>query len=227
MVNMIKITTKHKTKFLAFLLWLGLFGVARTVMVINDLTFTELADQFVIILRDSWYGPVLFILMYIARPVLLVPGTVLILTAGVVYGFWLGVPLVIIADIMSATFTYAISRGFVNSQPEFEGRAGQFVAFLTRNPFEAILTMQLSYISTDLISSMAGVLHLPLRSLLWAVFIGGSIGNTLGVMVGSTIEGSISNGEITIQPEMVIISFVFLVTTVTISTRIRARHEDS
>jgi uncharacterized membrane protein YdjX (TVP38/TMEM64 family) len=224
MSNLIKTTVKHKTKFLALCLWLGIFVMARTTMATHDLSFTELADQIVNILRDTWYGSLLFIILYISRPLLLMPGTILLLTAGMVYGFWLGVPIAVTAELLSATITYTISRWFISSEPKFEGRTGKFVALMRRNPFETALTMQLSYISTDLISSMAGILHLPLRSLLLAVLTGGSVGSVLGVMVGSTIEGSIATGNITIVPEMILISFIILITMLSLSTYLRRRN---
>lgn len=223
MSNLIETTVKHKTKFLALSLWLGIFVMARTTMATYDLNYTELADQFVNILRDTWYGSLLFIILYILRPLLLMPGTILLLMAGMVYGLW-GLPIVIIADLLSATVTYIISRWFISSEPQFTGRIDKFVAFMRRNPFEAVLTMQLSYVSTDLISSMAGMLHLPLRPLLLGILIGGSVGNALGVMVGSSIEGSIATGNITVVPEMMLISGVILVTMLSLSTYLRRRN---
>ena len=213
-------TVKHKTKFLAVSLWLGIFIMARLAMMVNGLTFAELADQLITILRDTWYGPFLFILLYAARPLLFMPGTVLILTAGMVYGFS-GLPITLTADILSATIIYVISRWFVSNQPEFQGRAGKFVAFMHRNPFEAVLTMQLSYISTDLISSMAGILQLPLRPFILAILVGGSVGNTIGVLIGSTIEGSVANGNITINPEIILVSLAILATSISISVYLR------
>lgn len=217
---------KHKTKFLALSLWLGIFILARLVMVINDFTFAQLADELVKILREAWYGPLLFILFYIARPILLMPGTVLILAAGMVYGL-VGVPICLTADLLSATLIYSISRWFVNGEPQFEGRAGQFLSFMRRHPFEAVLTMQLSYISTDLISSMAGILQLPFRQFIFAVLVGGSVGNTLGVVIGSTIKGSVANGNISIQPEIVAISLAILAISIAISFYLRQHNSES
>ena len=215
---------QHKTKFLALSLWLGIFVIARILMATYDLTFTALAEQFITILRDTRYGLLLFIILYIARPLLLMPGTVLTLTAGMIYDLWIGVPLVIIASVLSATVTYMISRWLISHEPEFNGRIGNFVDLMRRNPFEAVLTMQLSFISTDLISAMAGLLFLPFRPFLLAILIGGSISSTLGVMVGSTLEGSIATGNITIQPEMIVISIVSLITFLTLSTYLRRRN---
>ena len=201
-------------------MWLGIFVITRTVMVINDLTFAELADQFINILRATWYGPFLFILFYAARPLLFMPGTIMILAAGMVYGF-AGLPITLAADLLSATIIYVVSRWLISDEPAFEGRAGQFVAFMHRNPFEAVLTMQLAYISTDLISSMAGILQLPLRPFILAVLIGGTVGNTIGVLIGSTIKGSVANGNITIQPEVILISFATLAVSIGLSAYIR------
>jgi len=225
MSNLIKLATTHKTKFLALALWLGIFILARLIMGINSFTFAELTDELVTILRDAWFGPFLFILFYIARPILLMPGTVLILAAGMVYGL-AGIPICLLADLLSATMIYVISRWFVTSEPQFEGRAGQFVSFMRRHPFEAVLTMLLSYISTDLISSMAGMLQLPFRPFIVAVLIGGSVGTTLGVIIGSTITGSVANGNISVQPEIVAISLAVLAVSIGISFYLRQHNSE-
>jgi len=224
MSDMIDFIKRHKLRLLTLGLWLLIFVVARTYMLINDLSLFALAESFISVLRDSWYGPLLYILLYVMRPLLLIPGTILTLTAGVAYGLPYGIPISITANLISATVTYSVARWLMSNRIELDGRRGQFIKLMRGNPFEAVLTMQLSYISLDLTCSLAGVLHLPFRPFIFAILIGGSIGNVLGVIIGSSIEGSLADGSLSIQPEMIALSAVILIISLSISTVLRRQN---
>ena len=57
-----------------------------------------------------WAGPLLFIAAYVVASVLLVPGSVLTLLAGAVFGLALGVPVVFIAAVLGSSAAFAIAR---------------------------------------------------------------------------------------------------------------------
>ena len=54
-------------------------------------------------------GPATFFLLYVVAVVLLVPGSVLAITAGLVYGLW-GVPLALAAATSGATISFFVAR---------------------------------------------------------------------------------------------------------------------
>jgi len=223
MTDLFNMIYRHRLRVLTLGLWLVIFVVARTYMVINDLTLIELAESILGILRDTWYGPLLYILLYVLRPLLLIPGTVLTLSAGLAYGLAWGIPISITANIISASVTYSVARWLMSSHIELDGRRGQFINLMRRNPFEAVLTMQLSYISLDLTCLLAGVLHLPFRPFLLGIAIGGSVGNMLGVIIGSSFEGSLAEGTVSVQPEMIALSLTIFVISLSISAFLRRR----
>ena len=64
----------------------------------------ELGDQVV----DAWWGPLLFILLYTVRPLVLFPATILTVLAGVVFGPLWGVVWVVIAAATSTAVTYGV-----------------------------------------------------------------------------------------------------------------------
>lgn len=220
---MLQIINRHKLRFVTLGLWLVIFIVARSYMLANNLSIFQLADSIIGILRDTWYGPFLYIALYVLRPLLLIPGTILTLTAGVAYGLPYAIPIALTANITSAIVTYSMARWLMSNRIEMNGRRGQLIDFMRRNPFEAILTMQLSYISLDLTCSLAGILHLPFRPFLMGILIGGSVGNILGVIIGSSFEGSLANGSLSVQPEMIALSVTILVISLSISTFLRRR----
>lgn len=59
-------------------------------------------------------GMVYFVLIYVLATVLLLPGSVLTLAAGVLYGVWIGTVVVSVASTLGATLAFLLSRGFLN-----------------------------------------------------------------------------------------------------------------
>ncbi len=221
MSRILAFVNEHRLRFFTLGLWLVIFVIARSYMYTYDLSLLQLADSIIGILRDAWYGPLLYIALYVLRPLLLIPGTILTITAGVAYGIPNGIPISISANIISAMVTYSIARWLMAERIELDGRRGQFIAFMRHNPFEAVLTMQLSYISLDLTCSLAGVLHLPFRPFLLGILLGGSVGNVIGVFIGSSVTGSIADGSLAIQPEMIALSASILIIGLSVSTALR------
>lgn len=214
----------NRLRAMAVSLWLGILLSAQLIMTINDWTIVELADGLIRILRDTWYGPVIFVLCYIARPLVLIPGTIMTLMAGMVYGFWPGLFIAITANLVSATITYSITRWLFKPPQHFHRRLEGFVEFLRHNPFEAVLSLQLLYFSLDGTCSLAGFLRLPFQPFLLGIFIGGSVGTILGVILGSSIRGSIANGDLSIHPETLLLSVVILTISLGASAFLRRRH---
>lgn len=219
-------TNRNRKILVAASLWLVILVTLRTTMAVYNLTLTEIADGFAFALKNTSYGMLLYVLLYVVRPLLLMPGTLMNFLAGMVYGFPLGLVMVIIAHLLSATITYALSRWVTPQEPHFDGQTEKLASFVRRNPFEAMMSLQLMYVSLDFASSLAGILHLPYRLFILGIFIGGFVGNGLGVFIGSSLQGSIGDGAITIQPEIIAVSVTVFIVSMGISALLRRRHRD-
>lgn len=57
-----------------------------------------------------WAGPLLFIAAYVIASVAFIPGSLLTLVAGAVFGLALGVPIVLIAAVLGSSAAFAIAR---------------------------------------------------------------------------------------------------------------------
>ena len=142
----------HKSALIALIFWLVLIVAVRQYMQATDLTFGELSARLQTVLSESWYGPLLYILVYLARPLILFPASLLTILGGSVFGLWPGFLYVLIAGTVSAIIPYGIGRWLSSGQPpptQSPTAAGQFVRMLRENPFVAVLTMRLIYLPYD------------------------------------------------------------------------------
>ncbi|UNU24981.1 TVP38/TMEM64 family protein [Microcoleus vaginatus] len=94
----------------------------------------------------GWWGPVAFVATYNLATVLFVPGSVLTLGGGAIFGFWWGSVYVFAASTLGAVFAFAIGRylcrdrvvKYMESHPKFKAldravsQQGLKIVFLTR-----------------------------------------------------------------------------------------------
>jgi|SRR6476469_122081 len=94
----------------------------------------------------GWWGPVAFVATYNLATVLFVPGSVLTLGGGAIFGLWWGSVYVFVASILGAVFAFAIGRylcrdrvvKYMESHPKFKAldravsQQGLKIVFLTR-----------------------------------------------------------------------------------------------
>lgn len=94
----------------------------------------------------GWWGPVAFIVTYNLATVLFIPGSVLTLGGGVIFGLWWGSIYVFIAATLGATFAFLIGRylsrdrvvRYMEAHPKFKAldravsQQGLKIVFLTR-----------------------------------------------------------------------------------------------
>ncbi|MEG4216956.1 TVP38/TMEM64 family protein [Microcoleus sp. Pol14C6] len=94
----------------------------------------------------GWWGPVAFVAIYNLATVLFVPGSVLTLGGGAIFGLWWGSVYVFAASTLGAVFAFAIGRylcrdrvvKYMESHPKFKAldravsQQGLKIVFLTR-----------------------------------------------------------------------------------------------
>lgn len=94
----------------------------------------------------GWWGPVAFVAIYNLATVLFIPGSVLTLGGGAIFGLWWGSVYVFAASTLGAVFAFAIGRylcrdrvvKYMESHPKFKAldravsQQGLKIVFLTR-----------------------------------------------------------------------------------------------
>jgi uncharacterized membrane protein YdjX (TVP38/TMEM64 family) len=202
-------------------IWAVLILLARQYMAANDLDLGDFANQLRGLLRETWYGPLLYIVVYLIRPLILFPASLITLLGGSVFGLWPGFLYVLLAGSASSVFPYALGRWFSSGQTGSDAPPAspvqRFVGMLKRNPFQAVLLMRLLYLPYDAVSILAGSLGIAF----WQFFLATALGNVAGtfsyVGIGASIQGDLTSGEVSLDPAVLGLSFLILVVSLVIS----------
>jgi len=133
---------QRRLLFLSIALFLAILILTTKSSYIQDILRTGLIQ----IQNLGWWGPVAFIVTYNLATVLFIPGSVLTLGGGVIFGLWWGSVYVFVAATLGATFAFLIGRylsrdrvvRYMEAHPKFKAldravaKEGLKIVFLTR-----------------------------------------------------------------------------------------------
>ncbi len=133
---------QRRLLFLSIALFLALLILATKSSYVQELLRTVLIQ----IEHLGVWGPVAFIITYNLATVLFIPGSVLTLGGGVIFGLWWGSVYVFVAATLGATFAFLIGRylsrdrvvKYMETHPKFKAldravsQEGLKIVFLTR-----------------------------------------------------------------------------------------------
>lgn len=222
----------HKAQVGAVGFWVAVILATRTYMNVNDYTFLEFTERLVDLLRATWYGPLIYIIVYLLRPLILFPASLLTILAGSVFGLVFGFIYALLAGTLSAAMPYAIGRWFSNDSPDEISQEGgsvfsRFVAMMQRNPFQSVLMMRLLYLPYDAVSLVAGSMRIPFIMFFLATALGNVGGTFAFIGVGASVEGDFASGDVTLNPAVLIFSVAVLIISLGVSRILSARQAKS
>ncbi len=228
---------------LVVVLWLTIFLLWRNYQTSNDLSTTEAGQRFIDAVDAAWWGVFAYIGVYLVRPLVLFPASVLTVMGGVLFGPWLGVAVVVIAANTSAMIAYGVGRLLGSAAAldvaDIDDRAGDdddaetegddgpsFVARwsqrLRDNSFETVFIMRLLFLPYDLVNYVCGALRIRWTSFLLATALGSLPGTISFVLLGASLE-RVDQGLDGINPWAVFASVAIFVVSIVISRLLRKR----
>ncbi len=209
---------RHWQKVLALLFWVLLIGGYGWYAWRNSLSPREAAAALVDLLRGG-AGPLLYIGVYLLRPLVLFPATVLTVVGGIVFGPVLGTIYTLLGSNGSALVAYAVGRFFGGSTPlaENDGTLGRYITRLRENSFTTIMTMRFIFVPYDLVNYLAGILRIGWRPFLLATALGSLPGTLAFVLFGASFKGDIATAEFSFDPRVFIASALIFVVSIAIS----------
>ncbi len=139
---------------------------------------------------DHPAGPLVFVLAYVLRPLLLFSATVLTVGAGHLYGPWLGFLVVVVGANGGALLAYGLARwlgGAWATRALAGGRWGPLAARLRERTFETVLTLRFLFAPYDAVNYLAGALRLRPGSFVLATALGSVPGSFTFLLFGASI----------------------------------------
>lgn len=174
--------------------WLGAIVAWQVHQTSTGRTTVESAQQFIDTVGGAWWGVFAYLLVYLARPIVLFPASVLTVVGGILFGPVVGVLVVVVAANASAMVAYGVGRllgrppGGIESPGDDASLRHRWAGRMRANSFETVLIMRLVFIPYDLVSYLAGVLRLRWLPFLLATALGSLPGTVSFVLLGASLD---------------------------------------
>ena len=166
------------------LLWLallvGFWFYARS----RDETPVSLLRSVLSALQDDPLAPLFLLLIYLVRPLFLLPVGLLTVAVGLLFGAFWGTVYALLAALLTAAVAYWLGRLFGRGLPAAQaGWLGRLKAY----PFETVLLCRFLAVPGDLVNYASGYLKISFAAFLGATAIGGSPGLLVAVLAGASL----------------------------------------
>jgi uncharacterized membrane protein YdjX (TVP38/TMEM64 family) len=163
-----------------------------------DSSYAEFLARSMEWIRDSgWIGGVWFVVLFTVTSFLFLPGSVLTVGAGAIYGFWISVPLVAGSSALAAAASFLTSRylarNWMRRKLGGDGRLQALEKAMGKEGWKMILVSRVSpIVPHTLVSYAAGLTQISF----WRFFIASFIGfipmsaaySYVGAMVGRAVR---------------------------------------
>lgn len=142
------------------------------------------------VLSFGWIAPVLYIGLYIARPFVLFPASVLSMAGGLAFGTWMGMLYTLVGAVTGAVLSFLLARkigkGFFKGKDD--PRLEKIERSMERKGFMMVLLLRIApFVPFDLVSYSAGAARVRLRAFLPATVIGTLPGTFAYNFLGSSL----------------------------------------
>lgn len=173
----------------------------------------------------AWWAVPAFVLVYLARPLLLVPASLLTIAAGVLFGPVVGIPVASVAATGSALVAFQIGKTFSPATV----RQGDGATVLDRwsgrlrdESFLTVMLMRLAFLPYDLVNYAAGFLRIDTRAFVVATALGSFPGTVSFVLAGASL-GRLDAGLDGFDPAVFAASLAVFAVSIAVSKLVRRR----
>lgn len=166
------------------------------------------------------WAPVVFVVLFMIRPLIFFPATILSLSAGVLFGTTRAVIILIIAENLSSLVSYSVGKYFgkeaFNKLEKGSKFFNKFEDYIENNGFVSVLILRLVYAPFDLVGYFAGASDIRYKDFAIATF----IGILPGLLTSAFLGGSVYNIE------NLLVSIIFFILGLVISRYIKRQQKD-
>jgi uncharacterized membrane protein YdjX (TVP38/TMEM64 family) len=199
--------------------WLILLIIFWVYLQQSHQSVTEILASWLESLSKSPYSIVLLLGIYLVRPLLLLPVTLLTVFSGFLYGALWGTVYAMLATLLSSSLAYFIGQFLSGDKIRLQK---VWMNRLRDYSFETVLTSRLIFLPGDLVNYACGFLKISFTAFLLATALGGLPGLLVGVLAGASLETFSAKG-FSLNPWYIIVSLVLLIGSLLVSRLLRQR----
>lgn len=129
-----------------------LISIYQWYAITNNLSPVAAVQNLLNFLTQGFWGPLIYILFYTIRPLILFPSTILTLAGGFVFGPVMGVVYTIIASNISSTLAFFVGGFFGKDLLKDDGSDSLIQRYARRmreNSFETVMIMRFIFLPYD------------------------------------------------------------------------------
>lgn len=181
---------RHWQKVLAGLFWAILLLSYGIYIARTGASPLDTLRQLVSFLSVSAWGPLIFIGLYILRPLFLFSAGLLTIASGVLFGPVFGVIYTVIGSNIGASLAYLIGRFFgsdvIGAQQQEAKGVRSYIKRMRENSFETVFIMRLLFLPYDLVNYLAGFLRINYGAFILATVLGALPGTISFALFGAS-----------------------------------------
>jgi uncharacterized membrane protein YdjX (TVP38/TMEM64 family) len=182
--------SRNWQKVVAASIWVALVGSFLGYGAITGNAPTDTLRQLVELMQTP-LGPLIYIFIYMLRPLAFFSAVVLTLLGGALFGPIFGVLYTVIGSNLSATIAYLLGfflgKGMIDEN-QTEGIVGRYINPMRNNSFETILTMRFLFLPYDLVNYLGGILRVDYKAFILATILGSIPGTISFVLAGASVN---------------------------------------
>ena len=184
--------TQTRIKILLFTLWGTAVCLAIYIYFSRESSITGVVETLQRFIRQSGvWGPLIYVGGYAFRSLIFFPASILTITAGILFGPWLGILLTMIGENISANISFVVGKYFTADLLKILSTKKHFVPRLTckiqDNGFLTVLIMRLTFLPFDLVGYSSGMCNIKQKDFALATVIGTIPGLLTFVFLGGSL----------------------------------------
>jgi uncharacterized membrane protein YdjX (TVP38/TMEM64 family) len=214
---------QHWQKGVALTFWAALLGSYFWYVNTHEIGLADLLGR----VRSGLFGPLLYILLFLVRPLIFFPASILTIAGGLLFGAVGGVSYTFIAGNLSALVAYIVGRYFGRGMLEGGDSTRlvhRYAMRMRKNSFETVLIMRFLWLPYDFVNYLSGFLRINWKAFLLATAIGGFPATVSLVLIGVAGDlDELAAGKISLNPWALAASVLLLGASLAVSYYLRRR----
>jgi uncharacterized membrane protein YdjX (TVP38/TMEM64 family) len=215
---------RHWQKLAALLIWGLLLGGYFWYAQSNSLGWQDILSRS----RTSIYGPLVYMGLYILRPLIFFPASILTVAGGFFFGALGGTIYSVVAGNLAALLAYLVGRYFGRGllvDDTATGLMQRYARRLRSNSLEAVLLMRFLLLPFDFVSYLAGFLRINWKAYLLGTLVGTFPALFSLVLIGVSGDVDLQSGKFSINPWTLLASGLLMLVSIGVSRYFRKRED--